>query len=336
MMNGSENKFMIGGNVFMPLKMPILLLIIFACVLVFLIATIILRLIMSEELIIRARMNNLISKREQVIMKSKKRKGINLTEKLSPLFKKKALIYLSNELSIAGIPLRADEFLIIWLLLTVIPAGMIFVLVKEPIVALGIAICGMVLPMVFVNRGKAKRLNMLDKQLVDALIIIGNCLKSGLTFQQAMESIARDMPEPISKEFDKVLREAKFGVTFEKALTNMVDRLNNKDVMLLVSAVLIQRQVGGNLSEILGNIAGTIKERIGIKEEVKVLTSTGRASGAVIGLLPVAAFLILMVFNPKYISAFFETSQGTTMLMVAAGMEIIGFTIVSKIVNVKF
>jgi len=327
---------MIGGNVFMPLKMPILLLIIFACVLVFLIATIILRLIMSEELIIRARMNNLISKREQVIMKSKKRKGINLTEKLSPLFKKKALIYLSNELSIAGIPLRADEFLIIWLLLTVIPAGMIFVLVKEPIVALGIAICGMVLPMVFVNRGKAKRLNMLDKQLVDALIIIGNCLKSGLTFQQAMESIARDMPEPISKEFDKVLREAKFGVTFEKALTNMVDRLNNKDVMLLVSAVLIQRQVGGNLSEILGNIAGTIKERIGIKEEVKVLTSTGRASGAVIGLLPVAAFLILMVFNPKYISAFFETSQGTTMLMVAAGMEIIGFTIVSKIVNVKF
>ena len=327
---------MIGGNVFMPLKMPILLLIIFACVLVFLIATIILRLIMSEELIIRARMNNLISKREQVIMKSKKRKGINLTEKLSPLFKKKALKYLSNELSIAGIPLRADEFLIIWLLVAVIPAGMIFVLVKEPIVALGIAICGMVLPMVFVNRGKAKRLNMLDKQLVDALIIIGNCLKSGLTFQQAMESIARDMPEPISKEFDKVLREAKFGVTFEKALTNMVDRLNNKDVMLLVSAVLIQRQVGGNLSEILGNIAGTIKERIGIKEEVKVLTSTGRASGAVIGLLPVAAFLILMVFNPKYISAFFETSQGTTMLMVAAGMEIIGFTIVSKIVNVKF
>ena len=226
--------------------------------------------------------------------------------------------------------------MIIWLLLTVIPAGMIFVVVKQSIVSLAIAICGAVLPMVFVKYGKSKRLGMLDKQLVDALIIIGNCLRSGLTFQQAMASIARDMPEQISKEFDKVLRETKFGVTFEKALTNMMDRLNNKDVMLLVSAVLIQRQVGGNLSEILDNIAGTIKERVGIKEEVKVLTSTGKASGTVIGLLPVAAFLALMLFNPKYIAAFFQTSQGTTMLIIAAIMEAIGFAIVNKIVNVKF
>ena len=320
----------------MPLKLPILFVIIFTCALVFLIAVIILMSVLKEKLIIKTRIDNLISKRERLVIESKKRKGINLTEKLSPLFKKKALKYLSNELSMAGIPLRADEFLIIWLLLTVIPAGMIFVVVKQSIVSLAIAICGAVLPMVFVKYGKSKRLGMLDKQLVDALIIIGNCLRSGLTFQQAMASIARDMPEPISKEFDKVLRETKFGVTFEKALTNMMDRLNNKDVMLLVSAVLIQRQVGGNLSEILDNIAGTIKERVGIKEEVKVLTSTGKASGTVIGLLPVAAFLALMLFNPKYIAAFFQTSQGTTMLIIAAIMEAIGFAIVNKIVNVKF
>ena len=320
----------------MPLKLPILFVIIFTCVLIFLITVIILRSILKEKLIIKARIDNLISKRERLVIESKKRKGINLTEKLSPLFKKKALKYLSNELSMAGIPLRADEFLIIWLLLTVIPAGMIYVVVKQSIVSLAIAICGAVLPMVFVKYGKTKRLGMLDKQLVDALIIIGNCLRSGLTFQQAMAGIARDMPEPISKEFDKVLRETKFGVTFEKALTNMMDRLNNKDVMLLVSAVLIQRQVGGNLSEILDNIAGTIKERVGIKEEVKVLTSTGRASGAVIGLLPVAAFLALMLFNPKYIETFFQSSQGTTMLIIAAIMEAIGFAIVNKIVNVKF
>lgn len=320
----------------MPLKLPILLVIVFACILVFLVAVIILKSVFKEKLIIKTRIDNLISKRERLVIESKKRKGINLTEKLSPLFKKKAMKFLSNELSMAGIPLRADEFLIIWLLLTAIPAGMIFVIFKEVVVSLGIAICGVVLPMVFVKRTKSKRLGMLDKQLVDALIIIGNCLKSGLTFQQAMASIARDMPEPISKEFDKVLREAKFGVTFEKALTNMMDRLNNKDVMLLVSAVLIQRQVGGNLSEILENIAGTIKERVGIKEEVKVLTSSGRASGTVIGLLPVAAFLALMLFNPKYIAAFFQTPQGTMMLIVAAVMEAIGFAIVNKIVNVKF
>jgi len=320
----------------MPLKLPILFVIIFTCALVFLITVIILRSVLKEKLIIKTRINNLISKRERLVIESKKRKGINLTEKLSPLFKKKALKYLSNELSMAGIPLRADEFLIIWLLLTVIPAGMIFVVVKEVIVSLAVAICGAVLPMVFVKYGKSKRLGMLDKQLVDALIIIGNCLRSGLTFQQAMASIARDMPEPISKEFDKVLRETKFGVTFEKALTNMMDRLNNKDVMLLVSAVLIQRQVGGNLSEILDNIAGTIKERVGIKEEVKVLTSTGRASGTVIGVLPIAAFLILMLINPKYIETFFHTSIGTTMLIVGAVMEAIGFAVVSKIVNVKF
>jgi len=320
----------------MPIKLPILLVTIFACALVFLVTVIILRSIFKEKIIIKARINNLISKREKLIIESSKRKGINLTEKLSPLFKKKALKFLSNELSTAGIPLRSDEFLIIWLLLATIPAAMIFVLVKEPIVSLGIAISGAVLPMVFVKYSKSKRLGMLDKQLIDSLIIIGNCLKSGLTFQQAMASIARDMPEPISKEFDKVLRETKFGVTFEKALTNMMDRLNNKDVMLLVSAVLIQRQVGGNLSEILENIAGTIKERIGIKEEVKVLTSTGKASGTVIGVLPIVAFLILMLINPKYIETFFHTTMGIQMLIVGAVMETIGFLVVSKIVNIKF
>lgn len=305
-------------------------------VLVFLAVMISLNHFFRAKIRIMNRVKNITTKQEQVSLSPKKKKTASISKKLSPLLKTPILKLLSVQLSVAGIPLRADEFLIIWILITIIPACFVFVITEEWIAALSFVICGLALPIVFLQVSKAKRLRLLDKQLVDSLIIIGNCLRAGLTFQQALDSIANNMAEPISKEFERVLKEVKFGLTIEKALTNMVDRLKNKDINLLVSAVLIQRQVGGNLSEILDSIADTIKERIGIKEEVKVLTATGRTSGAVVGLLPVAAFLALMLLNPKYIQGFFQSDMGTILLIVAASMEFIGFFIVSRIVNIKF
>ena len=192
------------------------------------------------------------------------------------------------------------------------------------------------IPPLLINGNKKKRVSLFEKQFSDALLIIGNCLRAGFTYKQAMESIANEMPNPISKEFGKTLREVNYGVSMEKALSNMSDRLQNDDLDLFVTSVIIQRQIGGNLAEIIDNISETIKERIRIKSEIKVLTSSGRISGIIIGLLPLLLTGILMILNPHYLSTFFQTTLGMYLCGIAVVMWVIGFLIVRKIVNIKF
>lgn len=151
-----------------------------------------------------------------------------------------------------------------------------------------------------------------------------------------MESIAADMQPPISTEFAKTLREIRYGVKQEDALYHMVERVQNKDLGLLVSAVVISSQVGANLSEILDNISETIKDRIKIKNDVKILSSQGRISGLIIGILPIVLALFLMIVNPDYIVSFFETTIGKIMVGTGVVLEIIGFTIVNRIVDIKY
>ena len=283
----------------------------------------------------RTRMNNLfhtqlLSERRQ----RERRKGKN--SKMHISLKKDALKRLSTELSLAGIRLRAEEFISIWAVSAFLPASVAIFAKADLIFAFAFVILGVTLPYYFVRRSKAKRLALFEQQLSDALIIMGNCLKTGLSFQQSINSIAGDMPEPISKEFARVSKEVQLGVTLEKALENMVERLESKDFMLIVAAVLIQRQVGGNLSEILDGISDTIRDRLKIKASIKVLTATGRTSGMVVGLMPAFILLILMVLNPSYIRSFFESQLGIAMLCIACGLEIIGFLAVKKVVSIKF
>lgn len=190
--------------------------------------------------------------------------------------------------------------------------------------------------------GKTTLLNVLssfipeNERIGDSLTIMSNCLRSGLSLQQAMVSISKEMPEPISKEFSRVLREIKYGSTIEDALNGLVDRIKSKDLELMVSAILIQRQVGGNLSEILNNISSTILSRIKIQNDIKVMTATGRVSGIIIGLLPLGVGLILMVLNPEYFQVFFETQLGIGLLVLCALMEGIGFFCISKIIKIDY
>lgn len=292
--------------------------------------------VMKEKLHVLKRVEGISTKKESqyVIEKKKKEKA-----KSSPflwLFKGKALEKLGEELAMAAIPLRAEEFMMIWIMVALLPASLVALFKFNIFVCTALVAAGLITPMALLQNARKKRMALLDKQLVDALTIIGNCLRAGFSFNQAMESIANEMPDPIAKEFTKALREIKLGLPMEKALLNMVDRLQNADLELIVSAVLIQRQVGGNLSEILDNIAETIKQRLMIKGQIRVLTSTGRTSGMVVGLLPLFLLGILMIINPDYVSTFFTTNIGKALLAVGAVMEVTGFLIVRKIVDVKF
>ncbi|MDP4110076.1 MAG: type II secretion system F family protein [Bacillota bacterium] len=289
-----------------------------------------------DALFMERRIKNLFSGRAPEKARLIKRRNAKTAGKLRPTFAGSLPDRLSVSLSVAGIKLRAEEFLYIWAACAILPIIVARLLNAQLPVCAALFAAGASLPLMFVERAKAKRLALFEQQLSDALIIIGNCLRTGLSFQQAVNSIARDMPEPVSKEFGRLSKEVELGVTLEKALENMVDRLKSKDFMLIAAAVLIQRQIGGNLSEILDGISDTIRERIKLKTSVKVLTASGRTSGMVIGLMPVIIFFLLMLLNPSYIMMFFKTRIGIMLLCVSGALETAGFLTVRKIVSIKY
>ncbi len=250
--------------------------------------------------------------------------------------RKKLMDTIFNELILADIMMKPEEFSIIWIVLTFVPAGLaaLFQLGLMPSVTL--AVIGAVLPVIFVKIKKGKRKKAFEAQLGDTLIMMCNGLRSGFSFQQAMENVANDMPAPIGMEFGRVCNEIRYGATLEEALNNMVDRVKSPDLMLVVSAVLIQRTTGGNLSEILLTISNTIRERIKIKGEISSITAQGRTSGLIIGALPIGIAAILMVVNPDYMSTFFTTTAGNIMLIVSVVMEILGFLAIRKVVSIEY
>lgn len=243
---------------------------------------------------------------------------------------------LANQLVAADVRMRPEEYLIVWILSAATPALLLLVIGAHPVTILGGATIGAGLPPYFVNRKMARRLVQFESQLSEALVMISNCLKSGLTFQQAMGNIASEMPDPISREFGRTMREINLGSSVETAMANLAERVKSTDLSLAVSAIQIQRQVGGNMVELLDNISETIKDRIKIKNEIKVLTASGRTSGMIIGLLPLGLAGVLMLINPEYIASFFNSQMGAMMLVTGAVMESIGFLAIKKIVSIKY
>lgn len=253
------------------------------------------------------------------------------------LFKNRKLVeVIADELILADIMLRPEEFILIWLLLAFIPSGLTALFTEDLMASVTLAVFGAGLPLLLVRSRKKKRTLAFELQLSDALVIACNCLRSGLSFPQAIETIAKDMTAPISVEFGRVTNEIKYGKTLESALENMTHRIKSPDLMLTVSAVNIQRQTGGNLSEILETISETIKERIKIKSDIRALTAQGRISGMIVGFLPIGIGGLLMIINSSYIQMLFTENLGRVMLAVGAIMETIGFMVIRKIVNIKY
>lgn len=242
---------------------------------------------------------------------------------------------IAEELYVAGVALRAEEFITIWILTGVVIPAIALFLGAPTTVCIGLVIIGAGAPITWVTIKKNKRLALLGTQLSDALAIICNALRVGQSFQSAMKNVAEEMEEPISREFMRVYRETQYGMPLETSLARLVSRTKNPDLELMCSAVIIQRQIGGNLSVILQNISDTINQRIRLRGEIRTMTSAGRMSGYIIGALPVFIILLLMFINPGYIDMFFTTRSGRIMLLISLVLEAIGFSIVNKIVNIK-
>lgn len=260
-------------------------------------------------------------------------KRVREGRKKNPIRISSALV---DQLTGAGVPIRPEEYMLVWIGLALVPSTLAAVLGARMFACMVLAMTGLALPPAYVKLMKVKRIRAFEAQLGDALMSISNCLKSGLTFQQGMMNVSEQMPEPISKEFARTLREIQLGNTMEGALNNLARRIPSPDLKLMITAVLITRQVGGSLSEVMDSIARTIIDRLRVKAEIHTLTSQGRMSGIIIGCLPIAIGIILSLINPSYMSFFVTEELGRTLLMVAAGMETVGFIVIKKMVTVKY
>ncbi|MEL7649830.1 MAG: type II secretion system F family protein [Sedimentibacter sp.] len=241
----------------------------------------------------------------------------------------------SSYIASSGIKLKPNEFIMFWAMLTLVPMILVILFGGSIVTGIALAVIGIAIPPFIINNARKKRDDLFNTQLAQATVMMGNSIKGGFTFLQSMESVAEDMQPPISTEFARVLREIHYGVKQTDALNRMVERTKNRDLELLVSAVLTSAQVGSNLSEILDTISATIRDRIRIKLEIKTLTAQGRVSGLIIGLLPLVLVLALMVISPGYFAGFFESDIGKILVVVSLVLEITGFAVINNIVNIK-
>jgi tight adherence protein B len=197
------------------------------------------------------------------------------------------------------------------------------------------AFVGFFAPRLYVARLTSTRLIKFEQQLPDTLGLWVNALRSGYSVLQSMEAIARDAPEPTATEFKRVVQEVQIGIDMEDGLEHLLNRVESEDLDLVITAVNIQREVGGNLAEILDVISHTIRERIKLKGEIRVLTAQGRITGYVISGLPIILALFLYTINPGYMGNLFENRLcGWPMLGIGLALIGIGFAVVQKIVDI--
>ncbi len=166
------------------------------------------------------------------------------------------------------------------------------------------AVIGYLLPGIYVRQQQSRRLTRFNDQLSDMLNLMVNGLRAGYSTLQAMEAVSKELPAPICDEFRRVVQEMQIGIPMDTALQNLLRRIPSDDLDFVVTAINVQREVGGNLSEILDTISFTIRERVKIKGEVRVITSQVRASGTILALIPVFLTVILWFLNPHYLMSF--------------------------------
>jgi tight adherence protein B len=191
-------------------------------------------------------------------------------------------------------------------------------------------------PCLYVRRKKAKRILRLESQLPDAIDLIARAVRAGHPLSEGLRMAAEEASEPLASEFRVTFEEQKFGLPFEEALLGLGDRVEVVDIRILITAILVQREVGGNLSEILEQIAETMRARFNLKRQVRVYTAQGRMSGYTLAALPILVGLVVTLINPDYMQTLYREDLGRALLIGAATLQGIGFLWIRQIVDVRY
>lgn len=235
----------------------------------------------------------------------------------------------------ANIPWTASKVLLNLTLIASILLAVPVVLGLSIFVGLGVAAATYIFPILYMFHARKKRLKKLVLQLPDVFELLSQALRAGHSLASGMQLIAREMPEPAGTEFGRVFHEQNLGLKIEEALLNMANRMDVLDVRFFVTAVLIQRQTGGDLAEVLDKIGSVIRDRIKLHGTVQALTAEGRLSGYVLLALPVLVFLAMLKINYDYAMVLFYDPTGQIMAISAIVMMIMGWVMIKKIVNIN-
>lgn len=219
---------------------------------------------------------------------------------------------------------------------TAVGLGSMALIATRSVPAGGVAaVVGAMLPYFYVRRHRTRRLNAFEEMLPDSIDLVGRALRAGHPLSSGFKMAADDGAEPVAGEFRRVFEEQRFGLPLQDSLLGMADRVNLIDVRILITAIMIQREVGGNLAEILDNLAAVVRARFTIRRQLRVFTAQGRLTGYLLAALPIILFSVLYMLNPGYMSILFTDPIGRILIVVAVSMQLLGFLWIRKIINIE-
>jgi tight adherence protein B len=256
--------------------------------------------------------------------------ALNILKKHRESFVEKA----EKDLDVLYSEVRGEQLWLLGVLGVLGGGGILWAISGNLIVGLVGAVAGIFVPGTYLKLQLSKRLKKFENQLVDAIMLTGNSLKAGLNLIQAVDKVTKELGAPISEEFGLALRENRLGTPIDKALSNIQKRVKSEDLGIMINAMNISMETGGNLSEAFGNIAHTIRERKRIQGKIEGLTSQGKMEAYVCTALPWGLAAMLYIVDPEMIRPLFTTPIGYGMLGTVIVMEILGFLWIRKIVNI--
>jgi len=235
----------------------------------------------------------------------------------------------------AGMKVRAGNFLLLCLACGV-GAGFIALLwSRNPAIAWVGLVIGLVLPYSFISYRRQKRFEKIEELFPDAIDTLARAVRAGHAFTTALEMISSEVPEPLAGEFRQLFEEQKFGMPVRDALLNFTERVPLVDIKFFATAVMLQRETGGNIAEILGNLSAIIRERFKIQRQVRVHTAQGRLTMALLMAMPPAVVGILQIFSPEFVRPLFVDPIGHALLVISIALQTTGYFVIRKIIKIE-
>lgn len=258
---------------------------------------------------------------------------------ITKLLKGEYLEQVRRDLERADIGFHANEWVVLRLAMAVILPAVVLVVAGPSVLgvlgAMGAAIAGWLAPNYYLKMRQRRRVAKLEAQLPETLTLMSQSLKAGFGLLQSMSTAAEQMDHPIGTELERAIQEMNVGSSAEEALMALSERCGSYDLDIVVTAIVVQRTVGGNLSEILDKVAETMRERARIRGEIKTLTAQQSLTGLVIGLLPFGVGALFFVISPDYITPLFTETLGRVMIVAAIFLEAVGLMIIRRILNIE-
>ncbi len=264
---------------------------------------------------------------------------VEILREMSPidkfLYRSSVIRRLDRLIQNAGLKMDAKVFILVLITSAVAGFAIGFSLRRGLFLAILFMVVGAVVPLVYAQVNKNRRVDRFTEDFPNALDMISRSLKAGHSVSAAIQLVSEEMPEPLASLFKTAYEEQTLGLSMKDSLTQMMDRMQSVDLRLFVTAVLIHREVGGNLSETLERLAQTIRERIRIRRQIKVYTAQGRLTGYILAALPIAMAIFLYLTSPDYLGELVSIDVGKYAIAVIVAAQIIGFIIIKRLINIK-